>query len=161
MFTRLTVLNFTGKKLTLWFKIVVGYPPPPDVHLLSTRPHLRDRCSQAFPVFHCSSTSMSYTERKPNGGGLGTKLPLQRGVNFHKCVKLLNWHPIWGLFHLVIIFSTGRDKASLGKAVHNQGCLTFTIYIVSSKVIDLATLLTVTSQLESMCITILDTFFPL
>ena len=40
-------------------------PLPPYVHLASTRRHSHDRCSQAFPVFLRSSTSVYYTERKP------------------------------------------------------------------------------------------------
>ena len=47
------------------------------VHLMSTRRHSRDTCSQVFPVFHHSSASVYYTECKPmnkKGGGLGTRL---------------------------------------------------------------------------------------
>ena len=36
-------------------------PGPHHVHLMST---WRDECSQAFPVLHCSSTSMYYCQRK-------------------------------------------------------------------------------------------------
>ena len=39
-------------------------PLPPYVYLVSTRHHLHDKCSQAFPVFRHSSTSVYYTERK-------------------------------------------------------------------------------------------------
>ena len=52
-FTRLTVLNFAGNNLALSFiahELADGRSPP-YVHLVSTRPHSRDRCSQAFPVF--------------------------------------------------------------------------------------------------------------
>ena len=35
------------------------------VHLMSTRRHSRDRCSQAFFIFLYSSASVYYTERKP------------------------------------------------------------------------------------------------
>ena len=53
MFTRSTILDFTGKKLALSFiahELVDGQRPP-YVHLASTRRHSRDRFSQAFPVF--------------------------------------------------------------------------------------------------------------
>ena len=36
------------------------WPLSPCIHLVSTRYHSRDRCSQAFPVFHHSSASMYY-----------------------------------------------------------------------------------------------------
>ena len=35
-----------------------------NVHLASTRRHLRVTCSQAFSVFHCSFAFVYYTERK-------------------------------------------------------------------------------------------------
>ena len=43
---------------------------PPCIHLI------HDKCSQAFPVFHSSSTSIYYTRRKlknKNGRGLETR----------------------------------------------------------------------------------------
>ena len=43
----------------------------PPVHLASTRCNLRDRCSQAFPIFHHSSASVYYTERKPKNKKAG------------------------------------------------------------------------------------------
>ena len=60
------------------------HPPcPPYVHLMSTRHHSCDRCSQAFPVIrHSSSGSVYYCEHKPNtwgggggGGGGGSLVP--------------------------------------------------------------------------------------
>ena len=80
-FTRSWVLCLTGKTPTLRFishLLVVG-DCPPYVYLASTWHHLCDECSQAFPDFCCSSTSVYYTERKPknkNRGGLGTRLRL-------------------------------------------------------------------------------------
>ena len=84
MFTKSTLLDFTGKKLALWFiayEFIVGnHPRYPYVHLVSTRHHARDRCSKAFTVFHLSSTSVYYTKRKlknkkkKSGVGLGTRL---------------------------------------------------------------------------------------
>ena len=51
-------------------------PFSPHVHLVSTRRHSHDRCSQA--LFRCSSTSVYYIGWKPKnkkmGGGLGTRL---------------------------------------------------------------------------------------
>ena len=52
---------------------------PPYVHVVLTWCHSCDRCSQAFPIFCCFSTSGCYTEHKPNnktGKGLGTRLGL-------------------------------------------------------------------------------------
>ena len=77
-FTRSAVLDFTGKKLALWFYCtqVCGWALPPYIHLASTRRHSRDRCFQAFPVFHHSSTSVYYTEHKPKtkkGGRPGSE----------------------------------------------------------------------------------------
>ena len=66
MFTRSTILDFTGKKLTLSLiahKLVDGQRPP-YVHLASTRRHSRDRCSQASPIFR-TFPLVYYTERKP------------------------------------------------------------------------------------------------
>ena len=37
-------------------------PLPPYINLWHNS---RDKCSQAFPVFHCASIFMYYTERKP------------------------------------------------------------------------------------------------
>ena len=37
-------------------------PPPPIHHLVSIWRHSRDKCSQAFPVFRRSSTSIYYAE---------------------------------------------------------------------------------------------------
>ena len=74
-----SILEFPGKKLTLWFiahRFVVGHHPL-YVHLMSTKCHSCDRCFQAFPVFDRSSASMYYCKCKPNNknrGGLGTKL---------------------------------------------------------------------------------------
>ena len=55
MFTRSTVFDFTNKKLTLSLILheIVDGQCIPYVHLMSTRRHLRDKCSQAFPVFRC------------------------------------------------------------------------------------------------------------
>ena len=47
---------------------------PPYVHLVSTRCHSRDRCSQTFPAFHRSSTSVHYTERKQKNKEQGMML---------------------------------------------------------------------------------------
>ena len=58
MFTRSTILDFTGKKLALSFiahELVDGQRPP-YVHLASTRRRSR---------FSRSSASVYYTERKP------------------------------------------------------------------------------------------------
>ena len=49
----MTVLDFAGKNLALSFiahELADGQAPP-YVHLVSTKCHSRDRCSQAFPVF--------------------------------------------------------------------------------------------------------------
>ena len=79
MFTRSTILDFTGKKLTLSFiahELVDGQCPP-YIHLASTRRHSRDRCSQAFPVFRALSLLcivLNANRRTKNGGGLGTRL---------------------------------------------------------------------------------------
>ena len=43
---------------------VVGHRPPPYVHLASTRHHSRDKCSQAYPVFFCSSVCVQYNTRR-------------------------------------------------------------------------------------------------
>ena len=51
-------------------EFVVGHRPA-YVHLASTRRHSCDRCSQAFPVFLRSSTSVYYTERKPKNKNRG------------------------------------------------------------------------------------------
>ena len=54
MFMRSTVLNFTGKKVALWFithEFVDGHCPP-YVHLASTS---HDKCSQASSIFNCFS----------------------------------------------------------------------------------------------------------
>ena len=58
--------------------LAVG-PLLPYVHLASTYRHSHDECSQAFPVFWSSSTSLYYCEYKRKvktgeGGGLGTRL---------------------------------------------------------------------------------------
>ena len=81
MFTRSTILDFTGKKLALSFiahELVDGQrPPPPYVHLASTRRHSRDRFSQAFPVFRALPLPciiLNENRRTKNGGGLGTRL---------------------------------------------------------------------------------------
>ena len=55
---------------------VVGHRPP-YVHLASTRRHSRDKCSQAFPVFHALSPPciiLNANRRTKNGVGLGTRL---------------------------------------------------------------------------------------
>ena len=45
-------------------------PSPPYIHFLSTRHHSRDRCSQAFSVFHHSTTSVILnTNRRTKSGG--------------------------------------------------------------------------------------------
>ena len=69
----LSIIHRSGRaaKNALWFiahKPVVGHRPP-YVHLASTRRHSLDRCSQAFPIFRYSSTSVYYCERKPKNGG--------------------------------------------------------------------------------------------
>ena len=82
MFTRSTILDFTGKKLALSFiahELVDGQRPP-YVHLASTRRHSRDRFSQAFPVFRALPLPciiLNENRRTKNGGGLGTRLPLE------------------------------------------------------------------------------------
>ena len=79
MFTRSTILDFTGKKLALSFiahELVDGQRPP-YVHLASTRRHSRDRFSQAFPVFRTLPLPciiLNENRRTKNGGGLGTRL---------------------------------------------------------------------------------------
>ena len=79
MFTRSTILDFTGKKLALSFiahELVDGQRPP-YVHLASTRRHSRDRFSQAFPVFRALPLPciiLNKNRRTKNGGGLGTRL---------------------------------------------------------------------------------------
>ena len=79
MFTRSTILDFTGKKLALSFiahELVDGQRPP-YVHLASTRRHSRDRFSQAFPVFRALPLPciiLHENRRTKNGGGLGTRL---------------------------------------------------------------------------------------
>ena len=79
MFTRSTILDFTGKKLALSFiahELVDGQRPP-YVHLASTRRHSRDRFSQAFPVFRALPLPciiLNENRRTKNGGGLGTRL---------------------------------------------------------------------------------------
>ena len=53
MFTRSTVLDFTGKKLALSFiahEFVDGHRPP-YVHLVSTRRHSHDRVPRPSPFF--------------------------------------------------------------------------------------------------------------
>ena len=82
MFTRSTILDFTGKKLALSFIAheLVDEQRPPYVHLASTRRHSRDRFSQAFPVFRALPLSciiLNENRRTKNGGGLGTRLPLR------------------------------------------------------------------------------------
>ena len=53
-------------------------PSPPHIHFKSTWSHSRHECSQAFPIFHCSSASMYHCEWKwrvkIGGGGLGMRL---------------------------------------------------------------------------------------
>ena len=52
-------------------------PLPPYVHLVSTRRHSRDRCSQAFPVFRALALPciiLNENRRTKNGGALGTRL---------------------------------------------------------------------------------------
>ena len=68
MFTRLTVLDFTGKKLALWFiahEFVVGHCPPPTS---TSRPpdviHVIGVPSPSLFFFLRSSASVCYTERK-------------------------------------------------------------------------------------------------
>ena len=55
---------------------VVGHRPP-YVHLVSTRRHSRDKCSQAFPVFRAllpPCIILNANRRTKNGVGLGTRL---------------------------------------------------------------------------------------
>ena len=40
------------------------WTPAPYIHLTSTWCHSSEECSQAFPVFHCTSASMHYCQRK-------------------------------------------------------------------------------------------------
>ena len=74
----LSIIHGSGRaaKNALWFiahKPVVGHRPH-YIHLASTRCHSLDRCSQAFPIFRYSSTSVYYCERKlKNGGRPGNK----------------------------------------------------------------------------------------
>ena len=52
-------------------------PLPPYFHIVSTRRHSRDRCSQAFPVFRTLPLPciiLNANRRTKNGGGLGTRL---------------------------------------------------------------------------------------
>ena len=58
------VVERSMMKSSTLFQYSSADPSPPHVHLASTRHNLRSRCSQAFPVFHHSSTSMYYTEHK-------------------------------------------------------------------------------------------------
>ena len=63
MFTRSTILDFTGKKLALSSFIaheLVDGQRPPYIHLASTRRHSLDRCSQAFPVFRSRPLHVLY-----------------------------------------------------------------------------------------------------
>ena len=104
MFTRSTILDFTGKKLALSFiahQLVDGQRPP-YVHLVSTRRHSRDRFSQAFPVFRALPLPciiLNENRRTKNGGGLGTRLCLQY-VN--KPSHLMSSHVMLTLFHASI-----------------------------------------------------------
>ena len=69
---------------------------PPYVHLASTRRHLRDRCSQAFPVFHAFSLLciiLNENQRTKNRGGLGTRLsstPFGRNMQLQLICNLIH-----------------------------------------------------------------------
>ena len=58
---------------------VVGHRPP-YVHLVSTRRHSRNKCSQALPVFRALPPPCiiaNGNRRTKNGVGLGTRLGLR------------------------------------------------------------------------------------
>jgi len=68
-------------------------PPPPNIRLASTWCHSRDECSQAFPIFHCSSTSVCYCQWKlksESGVGLGMRLMM-----VCVCAHTIIWHWQW------------------------------------------------------------------
>ena len=76
-----------GYCLSAWWSLIsyLNVDPFPYIHFLSTRHHSRDRYmySQAFSVFHHSTTSMYYTERNwrtKSGGGLGMRLAKQKVI---------------------------------------------------------------------------------
>ena len=71
-------------------------PLPPFVHLMSTRRHLHDRCSQAFPVFHAFPLPciiLNENRRTKNGGGLRTRLsstPFGRNMQLQLICNLIH-----------------------------------------------------------------------
>ena len=66
--------------------------PPPYIHLASIWHHSHDRCSQAFPVFHHSSTSV-YNTGEQNGEGLGKRL--HKNICYHVMVTSLKLFRHW------------------------------------------------------------------
>ena len=111
MFTRSTVLGFTGKKLALWFiayEFVVEHclpPPTPHVHLASTRRHSRDRCFQAFPALPPPGIILNANRKtKKNGIGLGTRLGVYM---FQVDVHSLPW-PVYFEWYLPFPPSRGE-----------------------------------------------------
>ena len=76
-------------------------PLPPYVHLLSTRCHSHDRCSQAFPIFRRSSAFVYYTELKPKNtkrGRPGNEASMYQCVFAYLHIGGItrhNWPPAW------------------------------------------------------------------
>ena len=110
MFTRSTILDFTGKKLALSFiahELVDGQRPPPPPPT-STGCHSRDRCSQTFPVF-CAlplfcNIILNGFRRTKNGGGLGTRLILMYLCQLYQYSGYCNVSTYKALYFLAMKF---------------------------------------------------------